>query len=321
MSENPIRLIVPTSRAWARMKRILFEPLDIGKWFILGFTAWLATLFEGGGSTGGGGGNYDAGDGEGGMEDFSWESIKTAAGEWIDKALTWIQDNPEIVMVIGGILIFVFLLLFVLYWVSCRGKFMFLDNVVRDRALVVQPWKEYGRQGNSLFLWTTVFGIFSSLILLAILGGGACYAFDVLDNGDWGMENTYAAVGIGIGFFCAVVLFGYIGMLINQFIIPLMYRYRLSTTEAWIRFLPLHTRRWFRFLLYAIWNALLVFGALLAIVAIGFGTCCIGFILMAIPYIGAVFLLPITVFFRSLGPEYLAQFGEEWDILESPPGP
>jgi len=33
-----------------------------------------------------------------------------------------------------------------------RGKFMFLDNVVHDRAEVSQPWQDFRRLGNSLFL-------------------------------------------------------------------------------------------------------------------------------------------------------------------------
>jgi hypothetical protein len=73
----------------------------------------------------------------------------------------------------------------------------------------------------------------------------------------------------------------------------------------------------FRFVLYAIWKFLLVILMLIAVFAVGFGTCCIGFILMVIPYIGAVVMLPATVFFRFLGPEFLAQFGEEWDILDN----
>ena len=34
----------PYNRAWLRMKSALFGPLDLGKWFALGFTAWLAQL-------------------------------------------------------------------------------------------------------------------------------------------------------------------------------------------------------------------------------------------------------------------------------------
>jgi len=110
-------------------------------------------------------------------------------------------------------------------------------------------------------------------------------------------------------------------MLLENFVIPVMYQNDLTTTQAWMRFLPLHNRRVFRFVLFAIWKFLLTIVAVIAIFVVGLGTCCIGFILMILPYIGAVVLLPMTVFFRSLGLEFLAQFGGEWDVLEelSPP--
>ena len=48
----------------------------------------------------------------------------------------------------------------------------------------------------------------------------------------------------------------------------------------------------------------------------GLLTCCIGWLLLAIPYIGAVVMLPIYVTFRSLDLEFLGQFGAEYTLLE-----
>ena len=73
-----------------------------------------------------------------------------------------------------------------------------------------------------------------------------------------------------------------------------------------------------RFVLYALWKLLLGFAALLAILLVGFGTCCIGFLIMAIPYLGAVLLLPVSVFFRFLGPQFLRQFGPDFDVFPDP---
>ena len=49
-----IRYLDPLSRAWGRMKKALFSPFNLKKWFVVGFTAFLAGLTEG---PGGGGGN------------------------------------------------------------------------------------------------------------------------------------------------------------------------------------------------------------------------------------------------------------------------
>lgn len=329
MSQNPIRLTVPTSRAWARMKNILFNPFDIGKWFVLGFTAWLATLFEGIGSGGSGGGDYsNTGSGneeaqgvEGSGTEFKLEEVKGAIEETYRNTLDWIQEHPEIMMIIGGLVLFVVVLLIVLAWVSCRGKFMFLDNVVRNRALVSQPWSEFKRQGNSLFWWKFGFGLFTSLISLAFLVAAGWYTWGVLEAGQWLPGNIGTLVAIGGGFLFFAILMTYIGVLLEDFVMPVMYEHKLSTTGAWMKFLPLHNRRIFRFVLYAVWKFMLGIVVAVAIIAFAFGTCCIGLLLIIIPYIGAVVLLPVTVFFRSLGPEYLAQFGDEWDVFDHGPPP
>ena len=52
----------PLSSAWLRMKILLFRPFDIGLWFVLGFSAFLASLAEGFGSGGGNLGNKFSGD-------------------------------------------------------------------------------------------------------------------------------------------------------------------------------------------------------------------------------------------------------------------
>src|SRR2546430_46045 len=43
-----ISLTLPVSQAVYRVKRLLFEPFDFGKWFVIGFCAWLAELGRGG---------------------------------------------------------------------------------------------------------------------------------------------------------------------------------------------------------------------------------------------------------------------------------
>jgi hypothetical protein len=48
--------------------------------------------------------------------------------------------------------------------------------------------------------------------------------------------------------------------------------------------------------------------------ALGLATCCIGWLVLAIPYLGTVILLPVYVTARALGPEFLAQYGAEWRL-------
>jgi hypothetical protein len=52
-------------------------------------------------------------------------------------------------------------------------------------------------------------------------------------------------------------------------------------------------------------------------------TCCLAGCLMALPYIGTVFLLPVLVFKRSYSLYYLAQYGPQYDVFlaNGTPGP
>jgi hypothetical protein len=39
-----ISVTLPVGQAMERVKRTLFQPFDLGKWFTIGFCAWLAGL-------------------------------------------------------------------------------------------------------------------------------------------------------------------------------------------------------------------------------------------------------------------------------------
>ena len=123
------------------MKQILFNPFDIGKWFVLGFTAWLATLVE---ANSGGGGS-------GGTGDLSDAGSEPEVEEFFNEGFSWVQANIEVVFGVGAIIAAIVIVVVVLLtWVQSRGKLMFLDNVINNRALVGQPWKRDGTDGPTL---------------------------------------------------------------------------------------------------------------------------------------------------------------------------
>ncbi len=57
------------------------------------------------------------------------------------------------------------------------------------------------------------------------------------------------------------------------------------------------------------------------IVAGGLLTCCVGLLLLAIPYVGTVLTLPLPVFVRYLDLEWLGQFGPGFAVLGPDGGP
>lgn len=87
-----------------------------------------------------------------------------------------------------------------------------------------------------------------------------------------------------------------------------MHRYNLGALDGWRRFFDLFSNNAWPFLLCGLLALLLGLGVAILVVTFGLMTCCLGFLLLLIPYIGSVILLPISVFYRSFTVEFLAQF-------------
>jgi hypothetical protein len=121
-------------------------------------------------------------------------------------------------------------------------------------------------------------------------------------------------VGIVGGVFAVAV--AYVSRFLEDFVVPVMYKHDLSCLPSWGRVLGLVKRRLWTFVLYGLFYLVLSMAAGACIVLFVLVTCCIGGCLMVIPYLGAVILLPVSVFFRLYSLEYLAQFGEDYRVLE-----
>src|SRR6266508_1698239 len=103
----------PIERSISRSKYITFQPFYLGKWFVLGFVAFLASLGEGGGGGnfnvpgGGGGGRAPApmpgpGPGMPGHEDSI--RVEPALPEPVDEIWAWITAHVmETVLIALGI--------------------------------------------------------------------------------------------------------------------------------------------------------------------------------------------------------------------------
>jgi len=294
----------PLTNGWARMKKILFSPFDLNKWFMIGFTAFLASLADCHGGKGSGSNNnvgrgVDIGD----------------IAEFPATAWNWFLDHAwwATLIVLGIFIIFALALLF--NWLSSRGKFMFLDNVVHNRALVSQPWREFKKHGNSVFLWRLVFGLFC----LAIFSFIAFIFFSFMMSlhlGNYPLSAKIPAIiGMVLLFFTFLILSGYIRLFLYDFVVPIMYKENITATKAWGKFLTLLSRHFGYFLVYGLFIFFLTVILVFMIITAGLLTCCIGFLFIIIPYISSVVLLPVSVTFRSLSLEFLEQFGPDYKIF------
>ena len=296
----------PLSRGWNRMKKALFQPFDISKWFTLGFTAFLAALLDGGGT--GGSGNYSENYGQ---HRFNWDEFANmphTAWEWLTSHSLWFT------LIIIGVF-FLIAVFIVLTWLSSRGKFMFLDNVVHDKAEVVKPWHEYSRQGNSLFVWRLVYGFICFILIMFSLGLSAVVIVNLFTGYAPVSTKVFTIMGLIIQFLVLVILTAYISLFLNDFVVPIMYKYRITTSKAWYKFLPVLSQHLGHFILYGLFILVLVILVVVCVIFFGLFTCCLGFLLLIIPYIGSVVLLPVSYTFRAFSVEFLEQFGDDFTIF------
>ncbi|MFH1943881.1 MAG: hypothetical protein ABIL68_17400 [bacterium] len=297
-----ISFMEPFSRGWGRMKKALFQPFDIGKWFTVGFTAFLAELTEwhhGGGGNSGHKGHTD-------WEDF-FRFPRVAWG--------WLTDNPFwFTMIVFGLFLLIMIIV-LLIWLSSRGKFMFLDNVVHDRAKVVQPWHDFKKQGNSLFVWRFGFSLACFVLFVTFLVFFFITLYHLYDGYAPRSTMILTIVGMGLMLLVMIIITATISLFLNDFVVPIMAIHGTNAVQAWGRFLPLLSRYFLYFILYGILIFFLYILIVISVIIIGLLTCCIGFILLILPYIGSVIMLPISYTLRAFSLEFLGQFGPEFSIF------
>jgi hypothetical protein len=298
-----IRYFEPLARAYRRMTKALFRPFEFRKWFVVGFTAFLAGLMDCHGGNGGGrGGHWNRGD---------WDDLIFFPRD----ALQWLYDHPQwFFLIVLGIVLAV-LLIVALTWVSSRGKFMFLDNVVHDRAQVAQPWYEFRKEAESLFLWRFTVG----LVVLAIIVPYLVYCYTVLVkvyDVEWDISALILpGVLMLLGLIAIIVLDELLNLLVVDFVVPIMYHSRRKVLAAWGAYLPLLGKHLLSFVGYVFLIVLMKILIVLGVITFALFTCCIGLILIIIPYIGSVVLLPVSFTLRALSVEFLEQFGPEYQIF------
>lgn len=308
MPSSPSRsdVITPVSRAWDHTLQLLFRPFDLGRWLAIGFTAWLATLGRSLGG-GGGGGRWNASDGDNAGKAFA---------DALDRARDWISENAVWfvpVVVIGGLVVLAVWLVFL--WLSSRGQFMFLHNVVTGRDDVVEPWNRYSAHGHSLFIFRLVIALAALAVSLPFVGVVIWAGLTLVRESGSNPAAIVVAVVGGLALFVLGIGYFIVAKLTADFVVPIMWRRTPSCRTAWREFLGLASSNPGAILLYLLFQILLWMAAILMILAVVVMTCCLAGCLMALPYLGTVFLLPVLVFFRSYSLHFLAQFGPKWDLF------
>jgi hypothetical protein len=293
-----IGVVEPIEPALERTKNLLFRPFNLQKWFIIGFSAWLAQLGQNGGPTGGFG--FPGG---------NLEQMFERAKEFVMSNLGWLIP----------LAIFLFVLFFCLglaiIWLNSRGQFMFLHCIVLDKQEIAEPWKMYAAPANSLFIFRVCLSLTSFAISLSLLGLGAYFMFKLVHQRQEDPISIVALLLLVPLFTAVILLFAIVHKLTADFVVPIMYLRRNTCVDAWKELWTLISARIGKFVLYFLFQFVLgmVIGSL--VMAVILVTCCLAFCLMAVPYLGAVVMLPVSTFKRYYSLHFLAQFGPEYNVF------
>jgi hypothetical protein len=306
-----ISVIGPIGKAFSRTGTILFRPFAVGKWFVLGFCAWLAFLGQGGGMGPGYSGRSSLGrHGRFGPPAEEFEQLGTEVTDWVQAHLAFV--------IVAAVAIFLTVLAvgLVITWLQSRGKFMFLDGVVRNRGAVVEPWHQFRQLGNSLFWFHVVLWLISGAISLMILAAALAIAWPDIRAGQFGGAAiaailVWAAIEIPLTL-AAVVIF----LFLEDFVVPAMYLRNVRTMAAW----GIVGRE----VLKGHLGVIILYCLMRIVLGLAIGICtvlgtCLTCCLAALPYLGTVILLPLPVFRRCYSLYFLEQFGDPWRAFPSAP--
>jgi hypothetical protein len=300
-----ISVTAPITAALERVKQVLFRPFDLGKWFAIGFCAWLALLGEQGG---GGGGGYNFGshhgrDGNGFMHQF--ERVK----DYVLNNLVWI------VPVVATVILLVVALGVLFLWLNSRGKFMFLHCVALNKGEVVVPWERFAREAGSLFWFRLALSLIGSVLILPLVALIVILVFRMVRLG------APSAVGIAVsaGALLLVIALGTVLFVIRKlttdFVVPIMFLRRKKCLDGWRELRRLFKGNVGNFILYLLFQIVIGMVISILVLLVILVTCCIAGCLLALPYLGTVMFLPVLVFLRAYSLYYLAQFGPDYDVF------
>ena len=284
---SKIEIFKPFGEAFELMKKILFQPFELKKWFVIGFSAWLASLGSGGGN-------------------FNYHSDRGEEVKKIDDAISQIP-HPILVAGIVVVIVLVLVLIVVFAWLRARGGFMFIDCIVKNRGAIAEPWRDFRKEGNSFFLFSLLV-LFGMLIFAALLS--LPLVLPAIQNGDFLRTHDVYLISAIAMWILVMIFFVVVWALISTFMVPIMYRQRCRALEAFTvvtRLIAAHTGEMLLYCLF--WIVLALASAMVGCVA-ACATCCI----VVIPYIGTVILLPVFVLLRSFSLLFLRQFGPEYDV-------
>ncbi len=278
MTQQACNFNIIISKSFARSLWILFKPFSIKKWLILLFIAWLA------GALGSGGnfnlGNFDTTDKaeaypvrevniyekEGASLSHSIDELPEFSGESLQEAPineeTFLsveeqRKQPEqeaersfcptpkgIALTAIGAAVVALPLLLLFAWLCSRFKFIWYEAIVKNDSLIVEPFKNYKKEGNSLCLFFIAYGIlwwicFCGLGVWSYFSAKGLGAFE--SDFTWSFLVFFKLFGWQIFILIGMIIFGLLSLfLVDHFIVPIMAMDQVLFSQGFTKFMDLY---------------------------------------------------------------------------------
>lgn len=294
-----IEIIKPFENAFELMKKILFQPFDLKKWCVIGFAAWLARIGSGGGY------NFQYNR----PADLRNHPAVQQFADWVHQIPIWV-----FVMGVSAIALLVLTLLVLFAWLRARGAFIFTDCIVKNRAAIAEPWREFRREANSYFMFSLFF-----VCVLVLLAMSLSLPLVIAIAGGKGVPHRH-----GVLLICMILIWAVIVVIVtigwavlSHIMVISMYRRRSRAAEEFRRAITLISNYPGEITLYCLFSIAIAIAAVFASCTVLCATCCIA----AIPYVGTVILLPVWVWIRAFALLFFRQFGPDYDVWIEQPAP
>jgi hypothetical protein len=296
---NTPSAFVASGNAWDRTIKLLFKPFDIGRWFVIGFSAWLAILGKGGASF------PD-------ISNFFSKKTPPVGNELqnLTNQLLSYLEKPWVIVLIVGVVTFSFIFGILFCWLRSRGDFMFLHHLYQPNSSIKECWQRSQQHAHSLFQWRIVFFV----IALGFFAFEGYFIWKQLMSPFISLNYVWSPV-LALPLFIHIIVglvwviaINVIILFLKDFVVPIMYWQQCSASSAWTNVLALCNQHPFSVIGYIFCMLLWSFVGGLMILIIMLCTCCIAIIPMMLPYISAVALLPYYLFFRAYPIYFLAQW-------------
>lgn len=237
-------------------------------------------------------------------------------------------------------------------WLSSRFKFVWLNAIIHNDAAISKPFREYRKEGDSIFKLSIVVSLLM-LVFLGVIGGWIYFSFAAAGffkgSSPSAVPAVISIIAAGMIFMAGIMIVVIWSAFVDHFVVPIMALDRETYLPAWKKFVKICKNNKNDFLIFVLVIVglgiacsilegvlmVIVFlaGAMIAAVIFGIGYLVFNILLKAkilfigfavgagIPMLFAFLfllfavILPFAVFFRAFSLYFLSSLNEGYAPL------